>query len=122
MPKMLLSPAIWHYLNKVICMWEKAWPIYWAERMRSSMTNLIWIKVQIWSYFIFLNGGFKKVYNFYHLTNATTFTWKIASNKKMFSQYRCHSDESHINFRLKSVQLFKRSQLFSEIQNKMVED
>lgn len=41
---------------------------------------------------------------------------------KMFSQYRCPGNESHINFRLKSVQLFKRSQLFSEIQNKMVED
>lgn len=40
----------------------------------------------------------------------------------MFSQYRCYGDVSHINFRLKSVQLFKRSQLFSEIQNKMVED
>lgn len=41
---------------------------------------------------------------------------------KMFSQYRCHGDEFHINFRLKSVQLFKRSQLFSKIQNKMVDD
>lgn len=65
-----------------------------------------------------------KVYNFHYPTNATTFTWKINKNHrtKMFSQYICHGDESHTNFRLKSVQLFKRPQLFSKIQNKMIED
>lgn len=64
--------------------------------------------------FFILNGGFKKVYNFYYTTKATTFSWKIVPNKCLF-KLDLHSYEFHIKIPLRDFNLF------SKISNKMVD-